>query len=278
MNFFFFFLRFKRDYPNFIGAKLIYAPSRTMNSSNFDKVMNKVIQMKNLFPNFFAGFDLVGHEDKGTPLITYKDQLKKISSNVSMFFHAGETNWYGTSTDENLLDAVLLGVKRIGHGFAITKHPGIRELIKKKNFAIEICPISNQVLNYVGDLRNHPASILFAKGLPVVVSNDDPSIWGAKALSYDFYEAFIGIMSAKADIRALKQLAINSILYSSMSNEERKRAMHLFEEQWLSFINEIVSVNNASIEAFKEICPDNHLPNSNEGDSTAKSAASRHSV
>lgn len=182
-----FFFRFVRDYPNFIGAKLIYAPSRNLNSCNFDKVTNEVIQLKNLFPNYFAGIDLVGQEDKGTPLITYADKLKKISRNISMFFHAGETNWYGTSTDENLLDAVLLGAKRIGHGFALMKHPKVLELIVKQNISIEICPISNQVLNYIGDLRNHPASILFAKGLPVVVSNDDSGIWGAKALSYDFY-------------------------------------------------------------------------------------------
>lgn len=47
--------------------------------------------------------------------------------------------------DMNLFDAILLNTSRIGHGFAITKHPVVMEIIKQKNIAIEVCPISNQV-------------------------------------------------------------------------------------------------------------------------------------
>jgi len=77
-------------------------------------------------------------------------------------------------------------------------------------------------------MRNHPAASLFAKGSPVVVSNDDPSFWNAKGLTYDFYEAFMSIMNANSDLRSLKQLAMNSLIYSSMNNEEKKEAL----SQW----------------------------------------------
>ena len=125
----------------------------------------------------------------------------------------------------------------------MVKHPKLMEIVKSKKIGVEICPISNQVLGLVKDLRNHPASILFSNDFPVVVSSDDPGLWGAKGLSYDFYEAFMGIMSAHADIRAIKQLALNSIVYSSLNDTEKVRAMYTFAEQWTAFVQSFDSKN-----------------------------------
>lgn len=108
--------RFIRDYPDFIGVKLIYAPLRKCNESQLEEFVSIAKELKRELPDFIAGFDLVGQEDKGEPLIDFADRLKSLGDDVQLFFHAGETNWYGTPTDENLVDAVLLNAKRIGHG------------------------------------------------------------------------------------------------------------------------------------------------------------------
>ena len=126
----------------------------------------------------------------------------------------------------------------------MAKHPKVMKIVKSKKIGVEICPISNQVLSLVKDLRNHPASFLFSTDFPVVVSNDYPGLWGAKGLSYDFYEAFMGIMSAHADIRAIKQLALNSIEFSSLNNTEKVRAMRIFTGQWNAFTRSFYSKNN----------------------------------
>lgn len=139
------------------------------------------------------GFDLVGQEELGHPLSMFVKELLKMPSHIQFYFHAGQTNWYGSPLDENLIDALLLGTRRIGHAYAITKHPLVMELAKKFGVAIEVCPVCNQVLQLGADYRNHPAASLIANNIPIVLSSGNPSFWRTKPLSHDFYMAFLGI-------------------------------------------------------------------------------------
>ncbi|XP_011693439.1 PREDICTED: adenosine deaminase CECR1-like [Wasmannia auropunctata] len=234
--------RFMKDHPDFIGAKMIYAPPRGVDQARVDYYLKTLVQIKKFYPDFVAGFDLVGQEDKGKPLIEFADKLNAVDPGIQFFFHAGETNWNGASTDMNLFDAFLLNTKRIGHGYALTKHPLLWKIAQRLNIAVEVCPISNQVLSLVEDMRNHPAASLFASGSPVVVSNDDPGLWGAKGLTYDFYEAFMGIMSANSDLRSLKQLAINSLTYSSMNRREKWNALQQWQIRWDNFVAKLAQL------------------------------------
>lgn len=189
-----------------------------------------------------AGFDLVGQEDLGKPLSNFVDQLLEVPEDIDFYFHAGETNWFGSTVDENLIDALLLGTKRIGHGFGLVKHPVVLDMVKKLNVAIEVSPVSNQVLKLVSDFRNHPCSQFFADGYPVVISSDDPSFWKATPLSHDFYIAFLGIASQHADLRLLKKLALNSIHYSSLSVDEKNEALAKWQVKWDEFLDYVNKV------------------------------------
>lgn len=71
---------------------------------------------------------------------------------------------------EQQIDAVLLGTKRIGHGFGIVKYPNVLKMVKERKIGIEVNPLSNQVLKLVDDLRNHPCAVLMSDDYPVVIS------------------------------------------------------------------------------------------------------------
>ncbi|XP_045539176.1 adenosine deaminase 2-like [Papilio machaon] len=230
--------KFITDYPDFFGAKLIYAPLRLGNRETIKEHLSIASEIKEKLPKFFAGFDLVGQEDLGNPLKDFLPELIDASDEINYFFHAGETNWFGTNSDENLADAIVLGAKRIGHGYALIKHPVLMEEVKKNNIALEVNVISNKVLKLIEDSRNHPLASFLANGLPVVLSSDDPGLWDAEPLSHDFYVTFVGVASKHADLRLLKKLALNSLYYSSISNKDR--IVHEFNIRWTRFIDDIV--------------------------------------
>lgn len=159
------------DHPLFLGMKVIVAVRRDLSESSTNSKMEQFLNLQQKYPNFVIGFDLVGQEDTGNPLTVYIDKLKDISQNGRFFFHAGETNWFNAGADSNLLDAVILNTKRLGHGYSLYKHPILWEEFKKKGIAVEVCPISNQVLGLVHDLRNHPAAFYISENVPIVVSH-----------------------------------------------------------------------------------------------------------
>ncbi|KAK3875288.1 hypothetical protein Pcinc_019823 [Petrolisthes cinctipes] len=241
--------RFVQDHPeDFLGARYIYAPMRRIDNATMNGYVDNMIDMAGKFPNLVAGFDLVGQEDKGETLINLLEPLLRLSdADIPVFYHAGETDWMGMSTDENIVDALFLNATRIGHGYALVKHPKAKELALQHNTPIEVCPVSNQVLKLVSDLRNHPAAQLVAEGFPIVISSDDPGAWGSKGLSYDFYEAFMALGGAKADLRFLKQLAINSITYSSVDENTKSQMMQRWEEKWNTFISETLSLHTNTV-------------------------------
>uniref|UniRef100_A0A182QSP6 Adenosine deaminase n=1 Tax=Anopheles farauti TaxID=69004 RepID=A0A182QSP6_9DIPT len=228
---------FKAENPGFAGTKFIYAPLRLVDNETVEQYISLAERLHTQYGDYVVGFDLVGQEDKGYPLYKFIPQLLSMPETINFLFHAGETNWHGMPTDENLLDAILLGTKRIGHGYALIKHPVLLDEVKKRKICVEINPISNQVLKLVADYRNHPASVLFTSDFPLVVSSDDPSFWRATPLSHDFYMAFLGMASAHQDLRLLKKLALNSLHYSLMSEKEKSAAEATFHEAWENFVN-----------------------------------------
>ena len=113
--------------------------------------------------NLISGFDMVCEEDYNPKCDTFLEMLYtaklKYGDRFKVIMHAGES-YLRTNTE--LYDAILLGTKRIGHGFNLIMHPNLIQIVKDEKICLECCPISNKVLGYVTDLRLHPVRSLLA--------------------------------------------------------------------------------------------------------------------
>lgn len=232
---------FKKDHPGFFGVKIIYAKMRTLDNESVEAFLEKFVSLNKEFPDMVVGFDLVGQEDINNPLVRFTDKLRKFEKTTPYFFHAGETNGYGSEADLNLVDAVLLNSRRIGHGYSLYKHPILWKMVKKKGIALEICPLSNQILRLVTDLRNHPAVFYVSESVPIVIAPDDPGFWDSLGVSYDFYYALMSLAPASAGIGFLKQIVWDSVKYSSLSETERTQYAELLQPRWDKFVEHVIS-------------------------------------
>lgn len=235
---------FVRKYPDFSGAKVIISGLRNRPVPVILDQIKTTMTLRDKYPGFVIGYDLGGNEAAFKPFTFYIDALLYPSRQsppyrLPYFLHAGETNWQGTAVDDNLADAVLLNSTRIGHGFALFKHPELSQMVKDRDIAVEVQPISNQVLRLVTDFRNHPMAGLMAKNFPIVIGTDDRTTLGTSPQSHDFYIAFMTMSGEDEDLRFLKQLVLNSFKYSQMSVTEKERALKQWNQQWDQFITEV---------------------------------------
>jgi adenosine deaminase CECR1 len=206
----------------------------------------------------------VGAEDRPNHIGFYKKELKAFqkacnekSLDIPFMFHAGETllDTGGSAKPENsnLYDAVALGARRIGHGFALLKHPHLVEEFKKSDICVELCPISNELLHLCRNVKEHPFPELLAAGIPCTVNSDNPSLFKygtisnplslanikrSNSMSHEFYQIMVG--APTMSLYSWKQLARWSIQYSRLKNEQKTKGYEIFDRSWSEFCQTIV--------------------------------------
>jgi aminodeoxyfutalosine deaminase len=100
---------------------------------------------------------------------------------LHLLMHAGEVGG-----PEKIREAIeLLHVERIGHGIAAAHDPALMDLLVDRRIPLEICPQSNvrtgalaKQLRLPGaTLADHPLPKLWRRGIPIVLSTDDPAMF-----------------------------------------------------------------------------------------------------
>lgn len=217
---------------------IIHANLRFRDKQTIWEDIKNIYQTKREHPHWLRGYDLVAEEDDGHPTLYHAKTFLQLDSlerehgvSLPLYLHDGESCWASVA---NLYDAVLLGSKRIGHGFNLFRFPTLVEQVKEKDICIEISPLSNQILGYIRDLRLHPGSTYLRRGINCSISSDDPMIFDYRGLSYDYWSIYL---AWELDLAALKKLSKNGILYSAMTEQEKKEALVIWEKRWEKFVN-----------------------------------------
>ncbi|KAK1825724.1 adenosine deaminase 2 [Podospora conica] len=250
------------------GLKIIYCTPRSFTTTAVGDALEECFQFKKKWPDWIAGFDLVGEESKGQPLkafvnefLAFKQKCKDNKVTIPFLFHCGETLEIGGETDGNLIDALLLDSKRIAHGFALPRHPYVLEQMKQRNICVEVCPISNEILGLTPRVNGHSMYSLLASNVHCTISTDNSTLFRSR-LSHDFYQT----MAGKADmtLHGFRQLIEWSLEHSCLDDASRTRIHTDWEAMWNLFCKKVV-------EDYKHLLPEE--PATDEKPATTKASA-----
>ena len=233
--------RVKINYPDFT-IKIIHANLRFRPNEDIWKDMQNMVTWRQLYPDLLIGYDLVAEEDAGHTTLYHLESFlkleeanKQVKHPLELYLHDGESVWVD---NDNLYEAILLGSKRIGHGFNLFRYPDLMQEAKKRKICIEVNPLSNQILGYLRDLRLHPAYTYLKSGVDISISSDDPLIFDYEGLSYDYWHIY---MAWQLDLKDLKKLSMNGILFSALEADEKTKALNSWQERWDAFIDNTLS-------------------------------------
>ena len=83
-------------------------------------------------------------------------------------------------------------------------------------------------------MRSHPVRGLLCQGVPVSINPDDHGFFNSEGVTMDYLVAYLDWGLNLAD---LKQLCLNSLTYSSISEEDKKQVKQFFDMRWRIFLS-----------------------------------------
>ena len=195
-----------------------------------EEMLRRVYAFVARHPQFVA-VNLVGREDndKGYPLrfLPVLRELRAQYSGVRLSMHAGEVD----APNENIRDTLLLGAERIGHGLNLITDPDTMLRMRHGPYLVEINLISNLLLEYVSDYRQHPFPEYLRTGVPVALSTDDRGMWDSTLTD----EFFVGVKEFALSWEEITLLSRNSLKYAFLPEAEKDRLLKRLEDRLQRF-------------------------------------------
>jgi len=124
----------------------------------------------------------IGGDEMSVATVDFRpvyDRVRELGFHA--LIHAGEIGG-----PDKIREAIeFLGAERIGHGIGAIHDPALMEVLAERKIPLEICPASNlktgalarQLRRESARIEDHPLPALFRRGVPVVLSTDDPAMF-----------------------------------------------------------------------------------------------------
>ena len=234
--------------PSF-SSSLILCVRRSIHPASIYEALSQTLALKTRFPSLVAGVDLVGHEPGSAtlhsllPVLTrFRLDCETQGVDLPFVFHAGETTAVGSPAALNMLDAVLLGSKRLGHATALAAHPGIASKVRSRGVIVEVCPVSNEMLGLVS-VAAHPAQALLAAKVGLTLCNDDPALfWPGDKEEKGLGREFWAVLQSweGCGLPGLGAMVENGINGSLVGEERREEMVREWRRGWEEFCTWVV--------------------------------------
>ena len=168
-----------------------------------------------------CAIDLAGAEDK-YPLNLYEDLFEVVKSKgIPFTIHAGENGSY-----KEVLKAINLGARRIGHGIHAIDSSDTIELIKNNNVLLEICPSSNVQTNSISEYRDNPIYKFYKMGVNVSINTDNVTVSNL-SISDEYIKLYNTFGLKEEDFIRINEMAIKGAF---LSNEEKQNLLEEIRE------------------------------------------------
>jgi adenosine deaminase len=160
----------------------------------------------------------------GHPPAKFKHVFEAASERgLRLVAHAGEEG-----PPEYVREALdVLRIERLDHGNRSLEDAALVKRLRESQMALTVCPLSNQRLGSVRDLRHHPLKRMLDHGLRATVNSDDPAYFGGYV--HDNFVAAVQNLQLRAS--EVVTLARNSFLGSFLDRVDIERHLRELDRQ-----------------------------------------------
>ena len=137
--------------------------------------------------------------------------------------HAGEM-----AGPDSIWGAITaLGAERIAHGVRAIEDPELVDYLAQQHIPLDITPTSNIYLGVYPSYAAHPLPQLYAKGVTITVSTDDPPLFNTTMNQ----EVNLLATQFGLDVPTIDEMLLNSIRYSFLPENRRHELEATFRSE-----------------------------------------------